>query len=130
MIGSKSDKRCQTKRDAHDKYEPNSTLNSGIHLVQYIARDFAGNTGMCSFEINITIRSEGRACSDLRVWETDNTIYENLIYKETKYVYTRCKYRGLRVDGENTIECVHGHPVVPLPRCKPIRLSMFTTVFK
>ncbi|GIY23897.1 sushi, von Willebrand factor type A, EGF and pentraxin domain-containing protein 1 [Caerostris darwini] len=41
--------------------EPNSTLYSGIHLVQYVARDFAGNMGMCSFEINIT--SEG--CSEL-----------------------------------------------------------------
>lgn len=34
--------------------EPNSTWFPGIHTVEYVAEDFAGNTARCSFEINIT----------------------------------------------------------------------------
>ncbi|GIY94451.1 signal peptide, CUB and EGF-like domain-containing protein 2 [Caerostris extrusa] len=69
------------------------------------------------------IRSEGRACSDLRVWEIDNTTYQNLNYREKKFVYATCKFQGFRVDGERTIECVHGQPAKPLPQCKPMRQS-------
>ncbi|XP_055937160.1 sushi, von Willebrand factor type A, EGF and pentraxin domain-containing protein 1-like isoform X1 [Argiope bruennichi] len=41
--------------------EPNSTLSPGIHFVEYIARDFAGNIGQCIFYINVT----SGVCKDL-----------------------------------------------------------------
>ncbi|GIY60424.1 multiple epidermal growth factor-like domains protein 6 [Caerostris extrusa] len=69
------------------------------------------------------VHSERRACSDLRVWDTENTSYQNLDYREKKFVYTHCKYQGFRVDGDHTIECVHGQPAKPLPQCKPMRQS-------
>ncbi|GBN35703.1 hypothetical protein AVEN_132719-1, partial [Araneus ventricosus] len=34
--------------------EPNSTLRPGLHFVEYVARDFAGNVGQCIFHINVT----------------------------------------------------------------------------
>lgn len=42
--------------------EPNTTLPLGVHFVEYIVRDLAGNTAQCRFQINIT-SEEG--CSDL-----------------------------------------------------------------
>ncbi|GFT57284.1 sushi, von Willebrand factor type A, EGF and pentraxin domain-containing protein 1, partial [Nephila pilipes] len=42
--------------------EPNTTLTLGVHFVEYVARDIAGNAAECRFRINIT--SEG-GCTDL-----------------------------------------------------------------
>nr|XP_042902058.1 fibrillin-2-like isoform X2 [Parasteatoda tepidariorum] len=34
--------------------EPNSTLKAGVHFVEYTAKDAAGNSATCTFQINIT----------------------------------------------------------------------------
>nr|XP_042909007.1 fibrillin-1 isoform X2 [Parasteatoda tepidariorum] len=34
--------------------DPNSTLNAGVHFVEYTAKDAAGNSATCAFQINIT----------------------------------------------------------------------------
>ncbi|GIY23895.1 signal peptide, CUB and EGF-like domain-containing protein 2 [Caerostris darwini] len=67
------------------------------------------------------VHSEGGTCSDSKGWDTENTIYKNLEYREKKFVFIQCKYEGFRVDGDHTIECVHGQPAKPLPQCKLMR---------
>ncbi|CAL1275011.1 unnamed protein product, partial [Larinioides sclopetarius] len=42
--------------------EPDSILSSGLHFVEYVARDFAGNVGQCIFHINVTATG---GCNDL-----------------------------------------------------------------
>ncbi|GFQ80330.1 sushi, von Willebrand factor type A, EGF and pentraxin domain-containing protein 1 [Trichonephila clavata] len=57
--------------------EPNRTLTLGVHFVEYIARDLAGNTAQCHFRINITSVDDCRDLEDPENGEANCMDWQN-----------------------------------------------------